>query len=484
MRIGGCCPDGYLCQTADNCIPPASVSYTYECSVGSYLCPAELNYGCCPNGMGCGVNQCFSTEPSTRTTVSVATLTVDGEVERSTTTVTTTIPARTPTTLPRPNDENYDPELVKFFPPELAKVSPTASPDDDDSGGGGGLSTGALVGIVIGAVAFLIIVLVAAFIIIRHLNKVVAAVGGSKGSTASRPPVMVERPFADDDDTSGYMRNRRGYPRGYSKPTDSDYDARSVDPSIVTPRPDQASSHTNGPPTTTTDVTGTSFAGNYQAVSTANTHNMPGYFDVVAALPPRQKSVTRSSSNADHRVSGESDGTAFAQASSSHVRQLSDVSDESSGNGMTVAPYNPHPAPMTELHGRSIVPELYGSQSPNDQISPLEEARRRSTASSLGYYSYMGGNSTHQRARNGNGSGGAGAGRAGEIPGLGIVDEEIHGFYGPSDGVVGATRHDPDDISGLGVVDEEIHGFYGPSDGVVGATRNDPDVPGGHGRAL
>jgi hypothetical protein len=463
-NTGGCCPEGYVCKTAGVCVPPAGVSYTYDCSAGYFLCPASLDYGCCPDGMGCGVNQCFSTASSTQTIVSVRTTTASGEVERITTTITSIVAPTAPTRLPQPDSEDFDANVLKYFPSEVEKQWPTETPDDN-KGGGGGLSTGALVGIVIGAVAFLIIVLVAAFIIIRHLNNVVKAVGsrGSKtGSAASRPHVvMMDRQLADDDDeTSGYMR-RRGHPRGYSKPSDSDIDAMSVDPSIVTPRTGADRDH--GPPTMMTDVTGTSFAGNYQAVSTAHTHNMPGYFDAVAAatsLPSKQtpSSVGRSSSAAARRASGESDTTAFGQQqpqqpqqpqqqkTSTHVRGLSDVSDESSGNAMTVvAPYNAQQPQMTEIHSRELVPELYGSVSPTSDLSPLEDARRRSAASSsLGWYGPTSiASNAHQRARNGNGSGGAGAGRA-EIPGLGIVDEEIHGFYGPSDGVAGATREDPD----------------------------------------
>lgn len=434
------------------------MSYTYDCSAGYFLCPASLDYGCCPDGMGCGVNQCFSTASSTQTIVSVRTTTSSGEIERITTTITSIVAPTAPTRLPSLNSEEFDANILKYFPSEVEKQWPTEIPDDN-KGGGGGLSTGALVGIVIGAVAFLIIVLVAAFIIIRHLNNVVKAVGsrGSKtGSAASRPHVvMMDRQLADDDDeTSGYMR-RRGHPRGYSKPSDSDIDAMSVDPSIVTPRTGADRDH--GPPTMTTDVTGTSFAGNYQAVSTANTHNMPGYFDAVAAatsLPSKQtpSSVGRSSSAAARRVSGESDSTAFGQQqqqqapSSTHARGPSDVSEESSGNAMTVvAPYNAQrPPQMTEIHSRELVPELYGSVSPTSDLSPLEDARRRSVGSAMGWYGPTSiASNAHQRARNGQGSGGAGAGRA-EIPGLGIVDEEIHGFYGPSDGLVGATRDDPD----------------------------------------
>lgn len=455
------------------------MSYTYDCSAGYFLCPASLDYGCCPDGMGCGVNQCFSTASSTQTIVSVRTTTASGEVERITTTITSIIAPTAPTRLPTPDEADFDANVLKYFPSEVEKQWPTETPDDN-KGGGGGLSTGALVGIVIGAVAFLIIVLVAAFIIIRHLNNVVKAVGsrGSKtGSAASRPHVvMMDRQLADDDDdeTSGYMR-RRGHPRGYSKPSDSDIDAMSVDPSIVTPRTGADRDH--GPPTMTTDVTGTSFAGNYQAVSTANTHNMPGYFDAVAAAtspPSRQTppSVGRSSSAAARRVSGESDSTAFGQQqqqhqqpqqqqTSTHARGLSDVSDESSGNAMTiVAPYSAHPQQMTEIHSRELVPELYGSASPTSDLSPLEDARRRSASSGLGWYGPTSiASNAHQRARNGNGSGGAGAGRA-EIPGLGIVDEEVHGFYGPSDGLAGATMNDP-----------EVKGKQQEDDGGIGRAK-------------
>lgn len=75
---GGCCPDGYLCETADNCVPPSGSAYTYDCPASQYLCPSSLSYGCCPNGMACGVNQCYSSDPVTVTSTMVITTTIGG----------------------------------------------------------------------------------------------------------------------------------------------------------------------------------------------------------------------------------------------------------------------------------------------------------------------------------------------------------------------------------------------------------------------
>lgn len=401
--------------------------------------------------MGCGVNQCFSTESSTITTIETRTTTDrDGEEEVYTTRVTSVVAPETPTTLP---DVDVDPAFLKYFPSSTSKIWPSDLPEDNNGGGGGGgLSTAQLAGIVTGAVAFLILVLVAAFIIIRHLNKVVARVEGSKASSGGSGPVMVPRSSHEGPDDDGHHHR----PRGYSKPTDSEVDTFSIDPSITTPRlGEKGQPHVGVAATDLSGTTPSSFAGHYQAVSTANTHGMPGYFDVVTAQ--RQVDIADEhgdgkngttttvaatgghpgrSSRATNRISGDSEGM-YAQ---SHNRNHSNISDESgptANSGMTVAAHTPGRL-MTELANTSIVPELYGSPADEVPLSALEEARRRSTGSSVYGWSHhgLGGSSMHQRARNGSGGGGVGAPR-GEFPGLGIVDEEIHGFYGPRDHTAG-----------------------------------------------
>lgn len=405
--------------------------------------------------MGCAVNQCYSTEPSTVTSTEIRTTTVDGDVVTRTIRTTEVIAPETPTARLDP-EEDTDPAFLKFFPSVVAKESPTAEPEEDGGGGGGGLSTGALVGIVMGAVAFLVIVIVAAFIIIRHLNKVVAAVSGSKASSGTGPRMRQHHRHDSED--------HHHRPRGYSKPTDSEIDTFSVDPSIITPRTGENGNPRHAPPTT--DMSGTtpsSFAGNYQAVSTANTHGMTGYFDTVLdprALngdtpenPSSNSSNTGAtaapgrSSSAAHRISADSEGT-YTQ---SHARQWSNVSEESdktAGGGMVVAPYNPS-SRMTELEARSIVPELYGSPQGGGLVSPLEDTRRSSAGSSIIGFTASGmpASGMHQRTTR-NGSAGAGVGNRGagegEFAGLGIVDEEIHGFYGPRDQAAGLRAEDRD----------------------------------------
>jgi hypothetical protein len=412
--------------------------------------------------MGCAINQCYSTEPSTVTSTILRTTTEDGDVVTRTIRSTSVIAPVTPTARLDP-DEDTDPAFLKFFPSVVQKESPTAEPEDDNDngGGGGGLSTGALVGIVVGAVAFLIIIIVAAFIIIRHLNKVVAAVSGSKASSGTGPR-MREHHRRDSDDIHHHR------PRGYSKPTDSEIDTFSVDPSLVTPRLVDNGHPRHAPPTT--DLSGTtpsSFAGNYQAVSTANTHGIAGYFDttfgpadvsenpsantntntdanvaVATAVPTAEAPPPGRSSNAAHRISADSEGT-YAQ---SHARQWSNVSEESdkvAGSGMVVAPYNPsNRNRMTELEARSIVPELYGSPSAGGLVSPLEDTRRSSAGSSIIGFTASGlpSNVMPQRTTR-NGSGGAGVGNnrsETDFAALGIVNEEVmHGFYGPRDQAAG-----------------------------------------------
>src|SRR5687768_13160321 len=94
-HIGSCCPDGWACDTADRCLPPSGSAYTFGCPTGQYLRPSSEDYGCCPNGMACGKNRCYSTDATTITRIVDFTKTRDGEetVLRSTST-TVRSPAR------------------------------------------------------------------------------------------------------------------------------------------------------------------------------------------------------------------------------------------------------------------------------------------------------------------------------------------------------------------------------------------------------
>ncbi|PHH87778.1 hypothetical protein CDD83_8421 [Cordyceps sp. RAO-2017] len=144
---GGCCPDGYMCQRAGNCVPPSGSPYTYGCPASQYLCPASMSYGCCPSGMGCGVGQCYSTEPTAVTTTMIVTTSEGGRARELTTTVTATALPDAPTTFPAANAGGGESQKVlKYYPAAIPQVSPAGSADK-----GGGISAGQLAGLVAGA---------------------------------------------------------------------------------------------------------------------------------------------------------------------------------------------------------------------------------------------------------------------------------------------------------------------------------------------
>lgn len=349
------------------------------------------------------------------------TTTEDGERVTVTTKSTSVSEPDIPTKLPEVDAGDEDEQfLLKYFPSASAKETASSSSDDDDNGGGGGLSTGELAGIVTGAVAFLILVIVAAFIIIRHLNKVVAAVSNSNqsGTSSSRTrPVMKQ-----------------------FKPTDSEIDVLSVDPLMMSPRPSavrMGSSTLDG--ASSSDVTPSSFAGAYQAVSTIQSRhaswdsagNVSSYFDTIPGRQPRysvQSTVQNPSTL--NRVSNDSSGTYM------HVRHWSNASEESheGNNNSNPSVNNPGatapPTLLTELEAKSVVPELPGSPTETNVGSPTEDYRRRSSGGQS-ISSVLGSSGTmHQRMRSGTARGGE----------LGVVNEEMHGFHGPNDRMAGRTE--------------------------------------------
>lgn len=421
--LGGCCPDGYLCETADGCVPPSGSPYTYGCPSSQYLCPSSLSYGCCPNGMACGVNQCYSSDPVTVTSTMVITTTIGGE---RTTYKTTAIEVETPTAptaLPTVNaGDNNDQAVLKYFPSTIPKESPISSSDKDNNNDDkGGLSTGALAGIIAGSVAFLIIVLVAAFIIIRHLNKVVAAVGTSKVSES-------------------HGSNTQSRPTREFKTADSEVDELSADPlihpSLIPPRP-----RNPGPDSAATSPFGlastdhssnepTPGVNGYHAVSTSpNTSrhasfdaigNRDDYFTAVAGNDQQRMSqVSRFTGSTRNRTSTDSHGTY------THVRNYSNASEGSDGTpGVMVGSQ-----PTAELEATPYVPEL--PSSPSSVVFPRDERRRSSgsVASIPSRPPVTQRNSAGPRIRSDS---------LGQSH-LSSVTEEMHGFYGPSEHLVGQT---------------------------------------------
>ncbi|KAF5706435.1 hypothetical protein FMUND_11602 [Fusarium mundagurra] len=337
------------------------------------------------------------------------------------TTVTVETPTA-PTALPTVNaGEDNDQAVLKYFPSSIPKVSPT-SLSDDDNGDKGGLSTGALAGIIAGSVAFLIIVLVAAFIIIRHLNKVVAAVATPKTSDKS-------------NGSNSQPRQTRGY-----KTADSAIDELSIDPlihpSLIPPRP-----RNPGPDSAATSPFGLASAehssneptpgGNgYHAVpGSGNTSrhasfdavgNRDDYFSAVAAGEQHQMShISRLTGSTRNRSSTDSHGTY------THVRNYSNASEGSDGSpGVMIGAH-----PTAELEATPYVPEL--PSSPSSVVFPRDE-RRRSSGSIASVPSRP---PVAQRQSGGPRIRSDSLGQSN----LSIVNEEMHGFYGPSEHLVGQT---------------------------------------------
>ncbi|KAM0351568.1 hypothetical protein ACHAPU_002576 [Fusarium lateritium] len=351
----------------------------------------------------------------------VITTTISGERTTYRTTAITVETPTAPTALPTVDaGENNDQAVLKYFPSTIPKVSPTTSADKDDENKGG-LSTGALAGIVAGSVAFLIIVLVAAFIIIRHLNKVVAAVGTSKTSGRSNGSNSQPRPIRE------------------FKTADSEVDELSANPlihsSMIPPLP------VNPVP----DLTPTSFgiaspdyspneptpAGNgYHAVSgSANTSRHPSfdamgnrddYFTAVAAGDQqRTNQLSRFTGSTRNRSSTDSHGTY------THLRNYSNASEGSDGTpGVMAGSHSP-----AELEATPFVPEL--PSSPSSVLFPRDE-RRRSSGSAASVSTRP---PVAQRTSGGTRARSDSQGQRN----LSIVNEEIHGFYGPSEHLVGQT---------------------------------------------
>lgn len=324
---GGCCPFNYVCGR-NGCTPSAGVYATETCGVSSYLCPASLGYGCCKNGMGCGISNCYSTEIVTLALTETTTTTEAGVAQTLTSTITTVITPQSPTGIATTGASGVVPKVTSS--PEAAIAKTKASKPSS----GGGLTTGQLGGIIGGAVLLLIIVLVATFFIIRRLNKVKGIVEASLSSFST-------------------PRSRRTRPKTTVTP---DLDAMSIDPLIITPsdtspsmqqisHPTQPSSihsphHVPEPsppffqspwpprlppynnygsgyaPVATSE--GSSSAGyrNPSLESTSGLHQSPvGYFDI----PPRP----------DHRDQNLRFGHTLGRRPSKHERQWSESSDQS-----------------------------------------------------------------------------------------------------------------------------------------------------------
>lgn len=150
------------------------------CPPNYFQCPSSLQFGCCTNGMACGVNNCYSTNPSTAV-VSVPQVTTDsdGHTVTSQILVTTTIsPTSATATGGQPG------AVPKVVATTMSKI-PAISTGQSSSSNSTGLSTAALGGIIAGVVVVLLAVILAAFIIVRRLRRTEKAVEASKRGSSN-----------------------------------------------------------------------------------------------------------------------------------------------------------------------------------------------------------------------------------------------------------------------------------------------------------
>lgn len=183
VRLGLCCPTDYVCRKDGFCVPPAGATLT--CSSNAYLCASSLNGGCCPSGMGCNLNGCYSTVPSTYTITSgVATTNSAGSTITSVLTYTTT---KTPSaTISKTSAD----AVVGYKQSTVSKIAAI-----ETSPSSGGLNQAQLGGVIGGVVAILIAIVVAAFLIIRRLRKNAKLIEESKlGTSAANETIVSYKP--------------------------------------------------------------------------------------------------------------------------------------------------------------------------------------------------------------------------------------------------------------------------------------------------
>ncbi|KAI0124796.1 hypothetical protein BJ170DRAFT_476580 [Xylariales sp. AK1849] len=386
---GACCPTGYICGDGGTCDPPAGTPYTETCIPDYYACPSSLGYGCCPSGMGCAMNGCYSTVPSTYTVTSPVTTT------NSRGQTVTSIASATIITKPTPGTASSEAGAVpKLIPSTVSKISAIETSSSIE----GGLDHAQLGGIIGGVVLVLITVVVATILIIRRLKKTAQVVERSKRAssaedkteTSHKPsfgrPTVTEIDVSDDNPLMQSPSMRPSHLRARS---DSSVDMRHQSPARSPPL---SSGHTTPP----------AWPAQYNAVPNSDDSirhpswdsNTGGYYDP-ARFPQMPQGTSRSSYE--------------SQATYTHGRHWSDASEVSgSADG---------------AHGFS---ELEATDMANRRRSssgavrpPVAHVRR--------------GSDSHQRGRSDS--------SAPTVPPLGTVSEvnELHGFYGPVNRQVGQT---------------------------------------------
>lgn len=146
--------NGFSCAV-DSCIPPAgAIGVQRTCGQSFYLCPASLDYGCCPNSFDCGIGECLSKM--------TASITVTSTGLYSTYTITTMPPY---TTVGKATDLN---PAVKQ--PTKTGVDPSSSATVNHSGSGVPLSGITIGGIVAGCVIGVLIFVMGGWCTYRRLR--------------------------------------------------------------------------------------------------------------------------------------------------------------------------------------------------------------------------------------------------------------------------------------------------------------------------
>lgn len=262
-----------------------------------------MNYGCCPNGMGCAVDQCYSTSRGSMETAMVVTTTDQGRVVRLTTMLTGIAPTSFPGVSPDMASE--DQKVLKYYPAAIPKVLP---PGGGDTAGSSGISRAQLGGIVAGCVSIAVLAFLAVFLLWRRVR--------GSGETP-------EEPHSQEPSNATETK----------KATDWDVDSASADGAVTTPytgrrQRESPSVHGSTEQTPTTPVGGRS--------------RQAGYFDHW----PRRSPAAYS----EHDSSPVRGG---------HVRAVSDFSDVSSCSPRRRGP----PAELEASPGISELPSPPSSMS-------------------------------------------------------------------------------------------------------------------------
>ncbi|KAI1214375.1 uncharacterized protein F4807DRAFT_456013 [Annulohypoxylon truncatum] len=383
---GGCCPTGYICNDT-GCQAPATLSVSETCRASFFACTASP-YGCCPNGMTCGSYTCYG--PPSTYTVSEAVTTTDSKGSTITTEV-TTITVITPSASATSATAVGTPKLVASTVSKLPSIETDTS---TSSGGGGGLSSSQIGGIIGGAVALLVVIVLIAGIVIWQLKrteKATKAAVESKQESSSDQPRSQKSLFGkttisevDGMDADSVARARNAHLRSLSD--DSTVGGRS---------PAQTPNLYGSNASTTPPV-------------------WQGYF---TRLPPSDSSDGRESSMdsyARHDNGGfPQRGSVDSQGPHGHARHVSNAS-ELDGNANSISELGANDASDTHESGRQ--------RSSSITKTPITHVRRGSDPSS-----------SSRGARDNSDT------TIGNPLGTLSEENELHGYYGSPDFVVGQT---------------------------------------------